>query len=112
MRIIWNYTIIKKEIYRKFYFSILKSILQIGKLEKGVYFSLLSEARSKCTMQGKRNQGKHFIFLFDAFTDPSEQNKRASDIFFFLVLHFWKTPEFYIFCFFQLAFLFYLENLF
>lgn len=59
----------------------------------------------------KKGTKKNFIFLFDAFTDPSEQYKRASDIFFFLVLHFWKTPECYKFCFFHSAFLFfYLEN--
>lgn len=54
----------------------------------------------------KKGTKENFIFPFDAFTDPSEQYKTASDIFFFLVLHFWKIPEFYKFCFFHLAFLF------
>jgi len=80
------------------------------RLEKGVYFSLLSEARSKCTMQKKRTKNKLF-FLFDPSLDSSEQYKRASGIFFFLVLNFWKTPEFHIFCFSQLAFLSYVEKL-
>lgn len=60
----------------------------------------------------KKQEPRINFFPFDPFLDPSEQYKRASGVLFFLILHFWKTPEFHIFCFSQLAFLSYLEKLF
>lgn len=64
------------------------------RLEKGIYFGLPSEARSKSTMQKKRTKNKLFFVSLIPSCILQNNIKRASGIFFFLVSHFWKTLNF------------------